>query len=211
MSLPCPEDFWKFSSTQKLFQGLNNSNTPYKSGTKVTDILIRGGGGTITFSDGVTVEFLFGFIPDSDISGGGKFGITLEGARAQLLYQNILTQSLCDTIDWLLQCSDLNRRVSILELNAGLAKEFSFTVADWDSITPNEIEIPNLGPVTTPGQIGPHELGLDRSYHITVWRDDGTPVLAGVEVGYSISLATGSIKLLKAPLAASFDGRVVIG
>lgn len=208
---PCPEDFYKFSSTRKLFQGINNSKLPYKPGTVVTDILIRGGGGTITFSDGVTVEFMFGFIPDSSVPGGGRFGITLEGPRAQLLYQNVLTQGLCDTIDWLLQCSDLNRRVSILELTAGLAKEFLFTTGDWDSLTPHEIEIPNEGPVITPGQIGPHELGVDRSYHVTVWRDDGTPVLIGVDVEMSINLSTGLIKLIKAPLAPSFDGRVVIG
>ena len=143
--------------------------------------------------------------------GGGRFGITLQGDRAQLLYQNILTQPLCDTIDWLLQCSDLNRRVSILELNAGLAKEFSFVEADWNSHVPNEIQIPNEGALITPGQIGPHELGTDRSYHITVWRDDGTPVLIGVDVEYYINLTTGLVRLRKAPLAPAFDGRVVIG
>jgi hypothetical protein len=208
---PCPEDFWKFSSTRKLFQGFNSSNLPYKPGTVVTDILIRGGGGTITFSDGVTVEFVFGFIPDDSIPGGGRFGITLQGDRAQLLYQNILTQPLCDTIDWLLQCSDLSRRVSILELQAGLAKEFLFTTSDWDSITPHRIEIPNEGPIIEPGQIGPHELGTDRSYHVTVWRSDGSPVLIGVETELAINLSTGLVTLIKAPLAPSFDGRVVIG
>lgn len=202
---------WEFSSTKKLFDGINNSNLPYKPGTVVTDILIRGGGGTITFSDGVTVEFMFGFIPDNSIPGGGKFGITLQGDRAQLLYKNILTQSLCDTIDWLLQCTDLNRRVSILELKVGLATEFIFTKADWDALTPNEIEIPNIGPITSPGQIGPHGLGTNKSYHITVWKSDGTPVLVGVEVELSINLTTGLIKLIKSPLAESFDGRVIIG
>lgn len=205
------DSFWKFASTRKLFQGFNSSHLAYKSGTKVTDILIRGGGGTITFSDGVTVEFLFGFIPDSSISGGGRFGITLEGPRAQLVYQNILQQNLCDTIDWLLQCTDLHRRVSILELSAGLAKEFLFTAADWAASPVNTIEIPNEAPITSPGQIGPHELGTDRSYHITVWRSDGTPVLIGVDVEVSINLSTGLITLRKAALAPHFDGRVVIG
>ena len=205
---PCPEDFYKFSSTRKLF---NTANIPVKPGTVVTDILIRGGGGTITFSDGVTVEFMFGFIPDENIPGGGWFGITIEGDRAQLLYQNTLTQGLCDTIDWLLQCTDLNRRVSILELQAGLAKEFLFVEDDWNSLIPHQIDIPNEGPIISPGQIGPHELGLDRSYHITVWRSDGSPVLIGVDVEMSINLSTGLVKIIKAPLAPAFDGRVVIG
>lgn len=204
-----PESFYKFSSTRKLFQTSNDS--PVKPGTVVTDILIRGGGGTITFSDGVTIEFMFGFIPDSSIPGGGRFGITLEGDRAKLVYQNVLTQGLCDTIDWSLQCTDLNRRVSILELQAGLAKEILFTTADWNSITPHQIEIPNLGPIIEPGQIGPHELGTDRSYHITVWQSDGSPVLIGIDIEMSINLDTGLIRLIKAPSTPSFDGRVVIG
>ena len=206
---PCPEDFYKFSSTRKLFNNLSSPSV--KPGTVVTDILIRGGGGTITFSDGVTVEFMFGFIPDDSIPGGGRFGITLEGDRAQLLYQNTLTQGLCDTIDWLLQCTDLNRRVSILELQAGLAKEFIFTEADWNAIIPHQIDIPNTAPIVSPGQIGPHELGVDRSYHVTVWRSDGSPVLIGVDVEMAINLGTGLVRLIKAPLAPAFDGRVVIG
>lgn len=101
------------STTNKLFQG--NNDIPISATTTVTDILVRGGGGTITFSDGITVEYFFGFIPDSTVSGGGRFGITLEGSRAARVYQSILQQNLCETIDWLLECSQLNNRVTTLE------------------------------------------------------------------------------------------------
>lgn len=205
-----PKDYYKFSSTRKLFQGFNNSNLPYKPGTVVTDILIRGGGGTITFSDGVTVEFMFGFIPDSAIPGGGRFGITLSGDRAQLLYQNLLTQNLCDTIDWLLQCSDLARRVAILELNAGIGVELVFTTADWTAgSNPNTIEIPASGALVA-GQIGPHNLDVGRVYNIHVWEDNVGPVLVGVDVELQIDLTTGLITLKKAPLAPAFSGRLII-
>lgn len=201
-----PSEFYKYSSTRKLFQGFNNSNIPYAAGTKVTDILIRGGGGTLTFSDGVTVEFMFGFLPDDTIPGGGRFGITLEGPRAQLLYQNILTQNLCDTIDWLLQCSDLNRRVAILELTAGIAKELTFDASDWVS---GQLEIPATG-VLGAGQIGPHELGTGRGYHITVWEDNGAPLLIGVDLEILINLTTGLITLKKPQITANFGGRIII-
>jgi len=198
-----------FSTTRKLFQGYNNSHIPAKSGVIVTDILIRGGGGTITFSDGITVEFFFGFIPDTSILGGGRFGITLEGPRAQLVYQNVLQQNLCDTIDWLLQCSDLSRRVAILELGAGLAKEFTFDSSDWSSGISNTIGIPNVGPLSA-GQIGPHELGTSRAYHISVWKDDGAPVIVGIDVELEINLTNGLILIKKPGLAANFAGRVII-
>tara|TARA_R100001244_G_scaffold25113_4_gene25569 strand:+ start:31353 stop:31982 length:630 start_codon:yes stop_codon:yes gene_type:complete len=206
---PCPEDFWKFAATSKNFSGINNSLLPVKSGVKVTDILVRGGGGTITFSDGVNVEYLYGFIPDSTVPGGGRFGVNLEGPRAQLVYQTVLQQNMCDTIDWLLECSDLNRRVSILELLTGQASEFTFAASDWTDGTVNQIHIPNEGPLV-PGDIGPHEYGTNRSFHLNVWRSDGSPIIVGVDLEVSVNLVTGLIRLIKAPLAPTFSGRVII-
>jgi len=207
---PCPEDAIKFSTTAKYFGGFNNAELPVKPGVRVTDILIRGGGGTITFSDGVTVEYVFGFRPDPDIASGGLFDVTLCGPRAQLVYENIVSQCVCDMVDWLLQCSDLNRRVSILELTAGLAKQFQFVEADWAAVTKDTIEIPNLGPIITPGQIGPHGCGINRIYHVTVWREDGSPVVIGVDTELEVNFDTGLLTLRKAPLAKPFDGRVII-
>lgn len=209
----CPEDFHKFSTTQKLFQGNNNAaNIPAKPGTVVTDILIRGGGGTITFSDNVTVEFFFGFIPDDTVPGGGRFGITLEenSPRAQLLYQNVLTQGLCDTIDWLLQCSDLARRVAILELTAGIGIAFRFTVADWNAGDPNEITIIQSGVPVSPGQLGPHNLGTGRIFNVHVWRETGATVALGIDLELEVNLTTGNVILRKAPRAPAFDGRVIL-
>ncbi|MHA2063652.1 MAG: hypothetical protein ACXABY_04630 [Candidatus Thorarchaeota archaeon] len=207
---PCPEDARKFNTTGKYFGGFNNAELPVKPGVIVTDILIRGGGGTITFSDGVTVEYVFGFRPDEGIPSGGMFDVTLCGPRADLVYQNVVSQCVCDMVDWLLQCSDLNRRVSILELQLGLAKQFRFTIPDWAAVTRNTIEIPNLGPIITPGQIGPHELGTNRIYHITVWREDGTPVRVGVDTEVEVNFNTGLVRLKKPSLAPPFDGRVII-
>lgn len=88
-----------------ILGGFNNSLKPVGPNVKVTDILIRGGGGTVTFSDGVTVEYLFGFRQDQSVPSGGVLDVTLVGDRAQLVYGNLLSQAVCDMIDWLLQCS----------------------------------------------------------------------------------------------------------
>ena len=196
-------------STNQSLDGYNPSSRPIAPSVRVTDILIRGGGGTITFSDGVTVEYVFGFRPDSSIPSGGIFDVTLTDDRAARVYQNVVSQNVCDMVDWILQCSDLNRRVSLLELNAGLASEFEFEAADWTNGTRNVIQIPDLGPLV-PGQIGPHGLGTDRVYHITVWKDDGSPVLVGVEIEYEVNVSTGLISLIKTGRGTPFGGRVII-
>ena len=198
------------NTTGSYFNGFNNSALPVKAGVKITDILIRGGGGTITFSDGVTVEYVFGFRPDPDVASGGIFDVTLNGPRATLTYDNIVSQNVCDMVDWVLQCSDLNRRVALLELSAGLAKQFSFAAADWSAVTKDTIEILNVGPIITPGQIGPHLLGVGRIFHVTVWRGDGSPVIVGVDTELKINFTTGLISLKKTSICPAFDGRVII-
>ena len=187
----------------------DNTNRPLQANVKVTDILIRGGGGTITFSDGVNVEYVFDFKKDLSVPSGGIFGITLQGDRAQKVYQGILSQALCDTIDWLLQCSSVNRRLSILEAKIGLARELSFSVADWLAGNPNEIHVIQTG-VPDSGEIGPHELSIGGAYHISVFRNDTTPVIVGVDIEFKINLITGTIIIRKSGLAQPFDGRVIV-
>lgn len=200
----------KYSSTRKNFPPNNNTNRPIGANVKVTDILVRGGGGTITFSDGVTVEYVFGFRPDSSVPSGGIFDVTLQGERAQLVYQNVVSQAVCDMVDWLLQCSSLNSRVSIIEAKMGIAKEFAFGIPDWALGTPNAIEIIREG-LPGVGQIGPHEFPLDRAYSVSVFRDDGTPIIVGVDTDVEINLLTGLIRLKKTGLSTPFAGRVIIG
>jgi len=103
-----PTDPAKFSTTNKYFGGFNSSLEPVPNGVKITDILIRGGGGTITFSDGITVEYVFGFRPDPSVPSGGIFDVTLQGPRAAKLYENIVSQAIGDMITWLLQGSNLD-------------------------------------------------------------------------------------------------------
>jgi hypothetical protein len=198
-------------TTASSFGGFNNSTRPIGPDVKVTDILIRGGGGTITFSDNITVEFVYGFRPDDSIPAGGTFDITLIGDRAQRVYETVVSQAICNMIDWLLQCSDLARRISVLELTAGIAKQFDFVAGDWDAGTANTIEIPASG-VLLPGQIGPHGFATNRAFLINVWKEDGfiVPVIVGVDVELNIGLTTGLITLKKAPLATSFAGKVII-
>jgi len=197
-------------STSKVFGGFNNSALPIKPNVRVTDILVRGGGGTITFSDGVTVEYLFGFRPDSSIPSGGIFDVTLIGDRAARVYENIVSQAVCDMVDWILQCSSLNSRVSIIEAKLGIAKEFSFEVADWTAgSTTNQIDVIRAG-IIGPGEIGPHEFPTGRAYHISVFKDDGSAAIAGVDLEFDINLVTGVVSLKKTGLAPSFDGRVII-
>lgn len=208
--MSCPEDARKFNTTGKYFGGFNNAELPVKPGVIVTDILIRGGGGTVTFSDGVTVEYVFGFKPDSNIPSGGLFDVTLCGPRADLIYQNVISQCVCDMVDWLLQCSAVNSRVSIIEAKMGLAKEFPFAAADWDDGIVNTIEIIQTG-VPGPGQIGPHSLPIGTAYNISVFEAGGAVVRAGVDTEVEIDLITGLVRLKIAGLATSFDGRVIIG
>lgn len=175
---------------------------------RVTDILIRGGGGTITFSDGHTEEFFYTFLKDSTVPGGGIFGITLEGDRANIVYKNVLSQALCDTIDWLLRCSALNARVAVLEAQAGLAKSFEFEAADWDAgPIDNRITIINEG-VPGAGELGPHELGNDVPFFVTVFRNRGASVIVEVDVEVSINLVSGDITLRKT--GTDFDGQVIL-
>ena len=199
----------RFSTTAKSFGGFNSSLKPVGPDVKVTDILIRGGGGTITFSDGVTVEYVFGFRPDEDIPSGGLFDITLQGPRAQLVYENIVSQAVCDMVDWILQCSSLNNRVSILEASLGFAKEFTFDSTDWTAGTPNAIEIVQSGALG-PGQVGPHEFIVGKSYHISVFKADGSPVVVGVDVEFEISLTTGLIRMKKTGKVTPYSGRVIV-
>lgn len=194
-------------SSSKVLGGHNSSTKPVGPNVKVTDILVRGGGGTITFSDGVTVEYMFGFRPDSTIPSGGVFDVTLVGNRAQLVYQNIVSQSVCDMIDWLMQCSSLYHRVAVLEAALGVAKEFPFTVADWNSS--NNLTIIRTGtPIA--GQIGPHELPIGRAYHISIFRDTGAPVITGIDIEVQVNLTTGNVTLHKVGLVQPFDGRLII-
>jgi hypothetical protein len=176
---------------------------------KVTDILVRGGGGTITFSDEVTIEYIFQFKKDPNIPAGGIFGVTLVGDRADLVYQNVISQSICNMIDWLLQCSSLNQRVSLLEAHLGMAEQFAFTIPDWTAGIQNQIQILSTGTLG-PGIIGIHHLGTNKIFHISVFRDDGAPVMTGVDVEFKINLATGQVSLIKAGLGPPFAGRVII-
>jgi hypothetical protein len=186
---------------------------------RVTDILMRGGGGTITFSDDVTIEFVFQFKQDPNMPGGGCFGVTLQGPRAAMVYQTCVSQSLCDMIDWVMQCSSLNHRVAELELAVSQLSgstgtrccpvEFSFSADDWNAGTPNQLTIVNTGPLG-PGIIGAHNLGTNRVFHISVFRDDGTPVFVKVNIEIDVNVATGTITIVKTSLGASFAGYVII-
>lgn len=199
------------SSTSKAFGGYQTSNIPLSSSrVRVTDILIRGGGGTITFSDNVTVDYVFGFRPDATIPSGGIFDVTLCGDRANLVYENVVSQCVCDMIDWLLQCSSINNRLSIIEAKMGLAKDFAFTASDWSSGTVNEIEIIREG-IPGAGQLGPHEFPLGVAYSVSVFESGGSPVIIGTDTEVQINIDTGSITLRKAPLGPNFSGRVIIG
>jgi len=195
-------------------KGLNlkgdNTFKPVTPGVRVTDIVVRGGGGTVTFSDGVTVEYLFQFIQDPSIPSGGIFDVTLQGDRAKRTYENVISQAVCDMVDWVTQCSSLNRRVSELEKLLGRGVEFTFEIEDWDDLgVKNQIHIINEG-TPGPGEIGPHELGTSRSFHISVWKRDGSPAIFGVDTEFEINLDTGLIKLIKAPLGKPFAGRVIV-
>jgi len=183
---------------------------PPKPGVTVTDFVMRGGGGTITFSDNVTYEWFWKFDQDPSIPAGGRMKITLDGPRASLVYQTIVDQTVCNFYDWLLQCTDLASRIAQLELSAGLAKEVRFFAADWAAGTPNEVHIIPVG-APGAGQRGPHELPVTgKAYAITVQEDSGATLTLGVDVGYRIDLSTGDVFLTKTGLAADFDGRVII-
>lgn len=200
-----------FSSTSKSFGGYQTSEIPLKSSrVRVTDILIRGGGGTITFSDNITVDYVFGFRPDPTIPSGGMFDVTLCGDRADLVYENVVSQCVCDMVDWLLQCSSVNNRLSIIEAKMGLAKDFSFVATDWSSGTANEIEIIRTG-VPGLGQLGPHEFPLGVAYSVSVFEASGVPIIIGTDTEVQINLDTGAIILRKAPLGPNFAGRVIVG
>ena len=187
----------------------HSSNLPLKPGVVVTDIVMRGGGGTITFSDNVTFEWVWQFRPNLNIPAGGTMAITLAGERAALVYQTIVDQTVCDFFDWLIQCTSLASRVSLLELELGRAVEVVFTVADWlAGSSVNEIVVIPSG---TPGagEVGPHTQPIGRAYGMSVFKDD-LPLTIGVDIELKISLATGEITLIKAPLADPFDGRIII-
>jgi len=181
---------------------------PLKAGVRVTDVLMRGGGGTVTFSDNVTYEWVWKFVQDPTVSSGGRMRITLEGDRAALLYQTIVDQSICDFFDWLLQCTSLASRIAQLELTAGAATEVTFVAADWASGTADEVSIIATG---TPGagEVGPHGLGIG-AFAVSVFEDSGGSLTIGVDVGLEINLDTGLVKLLKAPRADAFAGRAII-
>lgn len=189
------------------------------SGLVVTDILIRGGGGTITFSDNVTIEYVFAFRKDLSLPGGGMFDITLQGPRATLVYQTVVSQAVCDMVNWISQCSDLNHRVSQLELEVAQLSgststrccpvEFTFAAVDWSAGTPNQIQVVNSGPLG-PGIIGAHMKGTNRTFHIAVFRDDNTPVFPMVDIELLVNIPSGQITIRKAPLGAAFAGRVII-
>lgn len=176
---------------------------------KVTDILVRGGGGTVTFSDDVTIEFIYQFKQDPGVPAGGIFGVTLIGDRASLVYQNVVSQSICNMIDWLLQCSSLNQRVALLEAHLGLAEQFVFTPPDWTAGTSNQIKIAAVPPIV-PGVIGIHNLGINKVFHISVFRDDGAPTMTGVDIEFQVNLATGLITIIKTGLSPAFGGRVIV-
>lgn len=183
---------------------------PPKPGVTVTDVLFRGGGGTVTFSDNVTFEWVWKFDRDPTIPAGGRMKITLVGDRATLLYQTIVDQSICDLFDWLLQCTSINTRLSQLELQQGLAKEITFEVADWGAGTANTIRIIASG-IPGAGEVGPHELPVEgKAYAVTVFKDGVGALTIGVDVGVEIDLGSGLITLTKAGLAAPFDGRAII-
>jgi hypothetical protein len=173
---------------------------------RVTDILIRGGGGTITFSDNVTIEYIFQFKQDPQVPAGGVFGVTLIGDRASLVYQTVVSQSICDMVDWLLQCSSLNQRVSIIEAQLGLAQQYTFTTSNWVN---NEIQIAAT-PTVGANIIGVHSLGINKVFHISVFRDDGAPVMTGVDIEVKINLTTGLIRIIKTGLSPTFAGRVIV-
>lgn len=198
------------NTTAKYFGGFNNAERPLKPGVTVTDILVRGGGGTITFSDGVTVEYVFGFKPDPTIPAGGLFDVTLCGPRANLVYDNVVSQCVCDMVDWLMQCSSVNNRLSIIEAKMGLAKEFDIVAGDWIAGTANQIPILQTGTPAV-GELGPHEFPLGSAYSISVFKNSGLPVITGVDVEYDIDLTTGTLTLRKSGLAPNFSGRVIIG
>lgn len=182
---------------------------------RVTDILIRGGGGTITFSDDVTIEYVFEFKQDPNMPGGGCFGVTLQGDRAAMVYQTCVSQSVCDMVNWIMQCSDLNHRVAILELEVAQLSgstgsrccpvEFTFTTADWIN---NQLQIIDIGPLG-PGIIGAHGKGKNRTFHLAVFKDE-TPVFPMIDIEFLINLPTGQITIRKTGLGAPFNGRVII-
>lgn len=180
---------------------------------------MRGGGGTITFSDDVTIEFVFQFKQDPNMAGGGCFGITLQGPRAAMVYQTCVSQSLCDMIDWVMQCSSLNHRVAQLEYEVSQLSgstgtrccpvELTFTIADWSAGINNQLQIVNTGPLG-PGIIGAHHLGNNRVFNIAVFKDNGTPVFPRIDIELLVNIPTGQITIRKTSLGAPFNGRVII-
>jgi len=84
----------------------------------VTDFVVRGGGGTITFSNNKTLEYIFKFDVDPVSNWCGTrpnnsnsiFGIELSDPNLSTnmagLYQTIVDDAVCDIIRWLLQCAD---------------------------------------------------------------------------------------------------------
>lgn len=178
----------------------------------VTDILIRGGGGTITFSDNVTIEYVFQFK-------NGCFDVTLQGPRATLVYQTCVSQAVCDMVNWIMQCSDLNHRVAQLELevaqltgSTGTACcpiEFPFVIADWTAGVKNQLQIIDIGPLG-PGIIGAHNKGNNRTFHLAVFKDVNTPVFPMVDIEFLVNIPTGQITIRKTHLGAPFNGRVII-
>lgn len=65
------------------------------NGIYVTDLVVRGGGGTVTFSDNVTVEYVFTFK-------NGIVDVTLVGSRATKLYKSIFGRAARDLINWVI-------------------------------------------------------------------------------------------------------------
>jgi len=183
---------------------------PFGPDVVVTDIVFRGGGGTITFSDNVTVEWIYKFLPDPSLPGGGTMTVTLTDPRASLVYQTLVDQTVCDLFSWLIQCTDIANRLALLELTLGRAVEVTFDAADWPAGIRNSVVIPASGPLGA-GEVGPHNLDVTgRAYAVSVFEDGGGAVTIGVDVEIEIDLTTGTITLHKAPLAPNFSGRAII-
>jgi len=183
---------------------------PPKPGVVVTDFVMRGGGGTITFSDNVTYEWFWKFDRDPSIPAGGRMKITLDGPRAALVYQTIVDSTVCEFFDWLLQCTSIASRISLLELAQGLAKEVTFAAADWAAGTPNQVSIIATG-IPGAGEVGPHLLPVTgKAYSVSVYQDGVGSLVLGVDVGLNMDLSTGEIILTKTGLAPAFDGRAII-
>lgn len=94
-----------------------------------------------------------------------------------------------------------------VNLDAFAIRVIYFNASDWLANT--MVVIPS-GPPTIPGEIGPHDLPLDRLYDTDVYKYVGPTKTIVVGLNINQNLLTGEITIQKAGLVPAFSGICLI-